>query len=285
MTHSWLELYDLACSQLKHLEDNVAISKRLIEEMSGMSLTKIRLKEIQPNPQQEKEFNITLKRLQTGEPLQYVLGYEYFLGMKLNVNSSVLIPRPETEELVLLTKKLFNNTQPSKAIDFCTGSGCIALGLKNIFPQATIWATDISKKALSTALTNALQNFGTNHAIKFIEHDLLNQAQLPHEPLFDLIVSNPPYITREETSTISPNVLEFEPHLALFAEGDDSLIYYRALLLMAKKNLASQGKMICEINPMYATSLQHIGDEAQFHSEIIQDIIGKNRFWLIKHKV
>lgn len=281
MLPTWYDLYEKACRQLRGLEDAQPIAKRLIEELACETLVKLRFANIQPDMQQSQHFEKCLERLSNSEPLQYVLGYTYFMNMKLSVNASVLIPRPETEELVLLAQSLFVNEQAIKVIDFCTGSACIALGVKKLFPNAEIWATDISMDALHTAESNAVDIFGKSHGIHFLQHDLLQTATLQDNPQFDLILSNPPYITRQEAGEMSPSVLDFEPHIALFAEGEDALIFFKALLTMAKQYLKPQGVMLCEINPLYAQQNKVMGIQAGFVSEIIKDMSAKERFWKI----
>ncbi|MCO6495085.1 MAG: peptide chain release factor N(5)-glutamine methyltransferase [Bacteroidetes bacterium] len=283
MRQSWIDLLQISYSRLKDLEEAKAISNRLIEELSGSDLIKLQINNSYPEVQQIRNFETCIERLSKGEPLQYVLGYEYFMDMKLKVNPSVLIPRPETEELVIIAKSFFISSNPKKAIDFCTGSGCIALGVKKISPNIEIWATDISKEALITAESNAIAQFGQYHSIRFIEHDLLNNNSLPDSPQFDLIISNPPYITEKEAGQMSKTVLEFEPHIALFAQGSDALIFYKSLLQMATKYLSPTGFMLCEINPLYSSHLKKLGDDLGFESVIIKDMIGKERFWKISN--
>ena len=182
-----------------------------------------------------------LERLNSGEPYQHVLGYTEFCGLKLNVNSDVLIPRQETSELIEWIVQSEKN--PTKILDVGTGSGCIALALKKYFPEAEVWAVDKSVKALQLASRNA-DEMGLS--INFKEIDMLTQlGEIPQD--FDIIVSNPPYIMPSEMVDMPEDVLAFEPHIALFAPQEDPLIYYRAVANFAYNNSAA---VYFEINPL-----------------------------------
>ncbi len=194
----------------------------------------------------------------SGTPIQQVLGYAYFCGMKLKVTPSVLIPRPETEELVHWVVE--DCPAPHSILDIGTGSGCIAIALAKALPQARLTAIDIS----SEALTIARENAEMQHAdINFIHADILNPNPSLANNRFDVIVSNPPYICNTEADEMEKNVLEHEPHIALFVPDDDPLLFYRAIAEQALKILTPGGTLFSEINRLYApeltTMLQSMG--------------------------
>lgn len=221
----------------------------------------------------EVKYNQAIERLKKAEPIQYVLENAWFLDRQFYVNSSVLIPRNETEELVQMIISNHKNDSSLNIIDLGTGSGCIAISLKLALSQATVYALDISKEALEVAQKNA-QNLGAE--INFLNADM--RTKIPDLPAFDIIVSNPPYITMSEKKVMNTNVLAYEPHLALFVEDSNPLEFYEAIADFGKSNLNPQGKVYLEINEHLghetATMLQQKGYS---QVEIIQDIHSKNR--------
>lgn len=229
----------------------------------------------------EKEEIVTIvDRLKSMEPLQYIFGQTEFYSLPLIVNRSVLIPRPETEELVEMIIKSFAHVSgtPLRILDIGTGSGCIAIALKKYIPNATVTAIDVSHTALQTAKENAVLN---QTEINFIQADILyteKATSLISGP-FDLIVSNPPYIREDEKSSMSANVLEYEPHQALFVPNKDPLLFYKAIADFALQKLTPEGRIYLEINPLcdiMATDMLHKKGFAQ--TEITRDLSGKNRF-------
>lgn len=220
-------------------------------------------------------FDAILSRLLTHEPVQYVLGFSWFYGLKLEINKSVLIPRPETEELVeqlILYCKASGITAP-KIIDLCTGSGCIAIALKKNIPGATVYATDIMEDALETARQNArLQKVD----VTFVKDDVLNPQHIASHGPFDMIISNPPYIAEEEGEQMHANVMSFEPKVALFAPGDP-LKFYRAIHRFGKSALKSGGSIWLEINPLLAEETTTVYQQ-YFTAELLTDLSGKKRF-------
>lgn len=214
-----------------------------------------------------------VKELKTNKPVQYVTGEAEFYGMPFFVNSSVLIPRPETEELVDLIIKR-EKKSGLNVLDIGTGSGCIAISLANTLFEAEVFAMDISVDAINLAIKNSEIN-GTE--IIFLHEDILNPSKNKNV-LFDVIVSNPPYVTVSEKKLMQANVLDYEPHLALFVEDEDPLIFYEAIVKFAKTNLKSDGRIYLEINEKLAneTSLL-LNKNGFFDIEIIQDINCKNR--------
>lgn len=190
-----------------------------------------------------------VERLKTFEPVQYILGETEFYGLRLKVNPAVLIPRPETEELVEWIVKS-NRTESPAILDIGTGSGCIALALKKELPRANIAATDISEKALQTARENAEAN---RLLVDFFQADILHWENHTWKT-FDMVVSNPPYVREMEKEKMHPNVLEFEPARALFVPDANPLIFYRKISELALKHLNPGGYLFFEIN-------EHLGAE------------------------
>ncbi len=229
-------------------------------------------------------FNV-LERLKTYEPIQYILGETEFYGMKIVVNPSVLIPRPETEELVALIIKE-NHEQTITILDVGTGSGCIAIALKKHLPKATILAVDISEEALIIAKENAVMNAVS---IDFRKVNILDEGDRNTLPHVDVIVSNPPYITRKEMPMMERNVLDYEPHLALFVEDDDPLIFYRATLAFAFAFAKTPHSVLIywEINESMGSALAEILKENGVDDfTILQDMRGKDRMMkvMLKHQ-
>ena len=212
-------------------------------------------------------------------PLQYVLGIGYFMDMEFIVNSSVLIPRPETEELVSLILKQYSESKAVSKLnilDIGTGSGCIAISLKKFLPLSSVSAIDISNEALKVAVENASAN---KVEINFTRKDILDQAQWETIPQFDLIVSNPPYVTHEEKKQMQLNVLDHEPHTALFVPDDDPLLFYREIIALAKLKLCEEGSLWFEINEMFGVELKELAESQGFKEvNIFFDIRGKSRF-------
>ena len=221
----------------------------------------------------QPELNLCIERINNQEPIQYILKEAFFFGRFFKVNPAVLIPRPETELLIHeIIQSRIGNTNPIRILDIGTGSGCIAISLALEIKNATVTASDISPTALDCATENAMLHKAPIH---FIEHDILN-AELTEA--FDLIISNPPYIAIEEKSTMKPNVLEFEPHLALFAPENDPLIFYRKIIEKSKNALLANGSLWFEINENYSINVCEILKARGFENvNVIQDMSGKER--------
>lgn len=215
-------------------------------------------------------------RLLDGEPFQYIHGETEFFGLNLICDERALIPRPETEELVLWITESLDNKQEYSLLDFCTGSGCIALALKNSFQASKVIGIDVSNEALSQAMENA-----TNNAIEvnFMHYNVLSEAVLPfQEESIDCIVSNPPYVLNKEKENMDKNVLEFEPHLALFVEDNDPLIFYSKIAKMAKYYLKNGGLLFFEINEQYGKEMTALLEHYHFKNiELKKDLQGKDR--------
>ena len=220
-----------------------------------------------------------IDRLNTHEPIQYILGETEFYGRRFLVNDSVLIPRPETEELVkyVVDKTLrTQNSKPRTLLDIGTGSGCIAISLAKELPNFRVSAYDISEKALETAKKNAELNKAD---VTFEKVDILNPSFNIHHSPFTIIVSNPPYVTKQEIDRMQKNVLDFEPHLALFVEDSEPLIFYEAIANFAFNNLTDNGLVAVEINETLGEETANVFRRKGFSEvEIIKDIHQKDRF-------
>jgi release factor glutamine methyltransferase len=228
------------------------------------------------------KFNFAAKELKKHRPVQYVLGRTIFYNCILAVNEQVLIPRPETEELVDMVIRE-NKGKAVKIVDIGTGSGCIAIALKKYCPEATVFALDISTEALKLAAKNAESN---NVSIDFCEWDILDENKLWPGPVLDIIVSNPPYIDLSEKEAIAPHVKDQEPHLALFVNGDDVLLFYRKIVLFASQNLKPGGTVYFEINEAKGKEMvQLITDSGYEKIKLHQDLNGKSRMISASKKV
>ena len=233
-----------------------------------------------------KQWKNIVSDLKKHKPIQYILGETEFYGLPFLVNENTLIPRPETEELVELiisNNQITASSHHLKILDIGTGSGCIAVSLAKNIPSATVFAIDVSEKALATAKRNAELN---NVIVNFINVDILkinDLGQLPTSNFqlpakFDIIVSNPPYVRNLEKAEIKPNVLEYEPHLALFVEDTDALLFYRKIAELAKKNLNQNGKLYFEINQYLGTETVELVESFGFKNvKLIKDIYQNNR--------
>ena len=221
------------------------------------------------------QINEIVSEIHTGKPIQYILGYTHFCDIKIKVNNNVLIPRPETEELVY---KIIDDTirPPGRILDIGTGSGSIALALKNHFSVAEVFALDVSREALKVASENGRIN---GLKVNWIAGDILHETNFGERDHFDLIVSNPPYVLNSERSMMSANVLEFEPGGALFVEDSDPLVFYRAIASYSMTQLNETGSVWVEINERFGVETARLFTSAGFpHVNIIKDIHEKERF-------
>jgi release factor glutamine methyltransferase len=223
-----------------------------------------------------KRIRSGIERLKKNEPLQYVLGYAYFFELKLKVNSSVLIPRPETEELVQWVLEDYKEKSQFSIIDIGTGSGCIALALKQKVKNAEVVAVDFDENALHVAIENARH---LKLEVHFEKYNILKNDKNFYNKKFDIILSNPPYILPSEKKTLAKNVTDFEPHNALFTPENDALFFYRHIIEFAKINLANGGKIFFEIAPQYCEEIKNLLERSgAFSNTIIRnDLQGKQR--------
>lgn len=249
----------------------------LIEEFLGLQRIDV---STQPDfeivPKQLDILNSALKRLQKEEPIQYILGKTEFYGLPFKVDKHVLIPRPETEELVdwvIKDVNAGNIEKPITILDIGTGSGCISISLAKNIPDGQVSAIDISLDAIATAYENTQIN---DVDIDFLHMDILNAKELPTK--YDIIVSNPPYVRQLEKVEIKNNVLENEPHIALFVENDDPLIFYEAISELAKQHLTKKGVIYFEINQYLGNETVDLLKSKGFSNiELRKDLFGNHR--------
>ena len=222
------------------------------------------------------QWETILAQLKEHKPIQYIFGETEFFGLPFYVNENTLIPRPETEELVdwiINENSKIQKIKDVKILDIGTGSGCIAISLAKNLPNAEVFAIDVSEKALVTAQKNAERN---NIKVTFLHQNILETENLGRQ--FDIIVSNPPYVRNLEKEEINKNVLEYEPHLALFVEDDDALIFYRKITELAMKNLSEKGQLYFEINQYLGDSMIELLQKNHFKNiELRKDIYGNDR--------
>ncbi|MBC8300003.1 MAG: peptide chain release factor N(5)-glutamine methyltransferase [Pelagibacterales bacterium] len=212
-----------------------------------------------------------LDRLKKHEPIQYVLGKVPFMDLEFKVNSSVLIPRPETEELVNIILK--NELGDKTILDIGSGSGCIAISLAKYSPKANVTALDVSKDAIELSQRNAKEN---DVNLEFIVADIFSYKS---DKKYDIIVSNPPYVLESQRKHMSKNVLDYEPELALFVKNDDSLKFYKAILDFAKNSLNENGKIYFEINENYKDEIMKLVNNYSYSNvDCKLDVFGKYRF-------
>ncbi len=234
------------------------------------------------NPEMEMDamqllrWESVLSELKKEKPIQYIVGATEFYGLPFLVNGNTLIPRPETEELVewiLESTKYEIQSTRFRILDIGTGSGCIAISLAKNLPNAQVSAIDVSEKAFATANRNAEIN---EVNVDFILKNILETEDLNEQ--FDIIVSNPPYVRNLEKAEIKPNVLEFEPHLALFVDDNDALLFYRKIAQLAKKNLSENGQLYFEINQYLGKETVKLLEILGFKNIILKkDIYGNDR--------
>ena len=244
---------------------------------------------VELNPVQLNELNKIIKRLREHEPIQYIMNKAWFYGMELYVDTDVLIPRPETEELVDWIVKdvkasgidVFykgfaeaDQTTKLKVLDVGTGSGCIALALKKSMPTAEVWGCDMSDGALNVARRNGSV---LDIRVDFQSLNFLDVAQQKQLPTVNIVVSNPPYVPMRDKEQMRPNVIQYEPHTALFVENNDPLVFYKALLAFTRHRLHPNGKLYMEIHEDLGDEVKKLFESENFKTEIRKDMQGKDR--------
>jgi len=257
-------------------DEALAMAYLLVEHVSGLTRADIMTnRPVEWTDAQQADLNAFAQRLTTGEPLQYILGEADFYGYRFIVTPAVLIPRPETELLIdtiLSYEKKQASALPLRVLDVGTGSGCIAITTALVC-NADVRATDVSEVALAIARRNAEHLYAK---VEFIHHDILMD-----EPPFanlDVVVSNPPYIALSEKTTMGNNVVNFEPHGALFVPDDDALLFYRALAIKSDDILRTGGMLCVEINERFGTEVRDLFIRMGYvQAEIIKDLDGKDR--------
>ncbi len=274
------EAYKKLLFQLYELYDNreaANIADMVIEFVTGQRKTdRIIYKTIPLNfEQQEQLENLTQELLQY-KPVQYVLKESWFSGMKFFVDESVLIPRPETEELIewIIQEIKENKITSDSVLDIGTGSGCIPISLKKRNEKYAVSALDISEGALKVAAKNAND---LNAEINFICSDFLDEKNWNEFPVFDIIVSNPPYVKQSESETIRKIVIDFEPHLALFVPDEDPLLFYKKIARFGKDHLSKTGNIFVEINESLGKEATTLFRKENFTVEVRKDMHGKDR--------
>lgn len=266
-------LFRQECSTFLDESEQEEIFQRLMEALTGLS--KLQRRPDAPITIDEGKLQEMINELKTAKPVQYVLGHEWFCNLRLTVNENVLIPRPETEELVkwIIKESSSLHAPDALVLDIGTGSGCIALALKQAYPKARVMGYDISEDALKVARLNAS---GSGLAVDFLQADILD-TDLDPGTCFNLIVSNPPYITELEKAAMEERVLRFEPHEALFVTNADPLQFYKAIRDFAMAFLAPQGEVFLELNQDFATDTKAIFDQSNFITELRNDMYGNPR--------
>lgn len=270
-------------ASLQNLYDNreaANIADWVMEHVTGMrKIDRIMYKQQPMPPEQLTQIQQYTQELLAHKPVQYVLHEAWFYGMAFYVDEHVLIPRPETEELVewvLATgnrQSAIGNTSLS-ILDIGTGSGCIPISLKKKLPQATVYACDVSEQALAVATKNAATQ---QTVVQFLQADFLNTESWPTLPDVDVIVSNPPYIPHHNQSSMLQNVLAWEPHLALFVPNDNALVFYDAIARFAKGKLRPGGSIFVEIHEDLGPQTKAFFEANGFTASIKKDLQGKDR--------
>jgi len=264
-TKELIEIYDE--------QEIISIFNIIVEHISGFNRSQLMLnRDAELEDVKRTVYLQLLDRLKQGEPLQYIIGDTVFYGLTFKVNPAVLIPRPETEELVDWIIERCASVDSGNILDIGTGSGCIAISLKKNLAGFKVSAIDVSNAALATATENA----GLNNAeVNFIHADILNYKSAEK---YDVIVSNPPYITMEEQKAMHQNVLDNEPHLALFVSDEKPLIFYEAIADFALSNLNDKGLLCFEINEYLGKEMVHMLTNKTFvNIELRKDMQGKDR--------
>ena len=256
--------------------------RMLFEEFLGWNLTQMLLhREDTVNQSDLLRFHWALKELQRFRPIQHIIGHTDFCGCRIDVDGSTLIPRPETVEMVERVIEILAGHPLRRILDLCTGSGCIAIALAKQWPEAEVMALEYSAAALEKARHNAAIN-GVD--IIFVEADVLGSEleRVLGDRKFDLIISNPPYIMRSERSVMSRNVLDYEPHGALFVPDETPLLFYQAIAAIAKEHLMETGLLALEINEALGKETLGLLRESGFRGELTEnlqkDFRGKDRF-------
>ncbi len=261
-----------------HFPDGEAgsITRIVAEEMLHRAPVDVILHREEPvSPYMQDKVNVVVDRILADEPVQYIFGKTRFCGLELKVTPAVLIPRPETEQLVDIIVKEWGGRPDLHVLDCCTGSGCIAVALARALLFPVVDAVDISPEALVVARDNA---DSLNVKVNYGCVDVLSMSP-PPEPICNIIVSNPPYVTESERGAMSSNVLDHEPAVALFVPDEDALRFYNAIARYAVKALLPGGKLYFEINPLFsADMLAMLRDTGFSDVELQADMYGKQRF-------
>lgn len=275
-------LFKQKLKDLFDAEETDALFAMVIDEVLNYSRADMVLKKEAEIPSAyQSRLEEIVSQLQQEIPIQYIFEKAYFYGYEFKVSSATLIPRRETEELVdwILTEMKKQPQKNWRVLDIGTGSGCIPITIKKEFPLAEVFAMDISVEALTVAKKNAKN---LNAQITFIEQNILSTEQLDS---YDIIISNPPYVRNLEKAEIKNNVLHYEPHLALFVEDNDPLIFYRKITQLSQKSLTENGMLFFEINQYLGNEMNEMVSEYFNTVELRKDLQGNERMMKIKHSV
>lgn len=268
-------------TSLYDAQESAAIAHELLFAITGLEkMDRLMQKDSLLTQTQETQYDLAKAGLLTGKPLQYVTGISWFFGRQFKVNEHVLIPRPETEELVDWIVKEHKGQQNISILDIGTGSGCIPISLQLALPHATTLSCDISEDAINVAKDNA-RKLEAN--VSFIKTDFLNQKMWYNFDKYDVIVSNPPYIPQKEYDNMHTNVRDHEPALALFVPDDDALLFYRNIGEFGKTNLNAHGIIYCELHKDHAVDTEQMFREKGYVTELRKDMHGNDRMlkaWL-----
>ena len=248
----------------------------LLEHYFGLRKADVLADKPLPANRTEPDWFRIIERLNRQEPIQHVIGTTIFCGLEFEVSPDVLIPRPETEDLVRLIMHDFadQTERPVRVIDIGTGSGCLAVTLARFLPQSDVTGWDVSEQALTTARRNAE---ALNADVTFQLQDILNVPDSPHTQ-YDCVVSNPPYVTRSEAALMDRNVLDYEPDMALFVDDADPLIFFEAVARFAARYLSETGICYVEINERFGQATKAVFDRHGFTNvQVYKDIHGKDR--------
>jgi len=272
------EFYNQFLNELKPLygyDEAAAVSSLIFEHFAGKTKSDIIM---DPHFIIHKEklssLENALLQLKRKVPVQYVIGHAWFAGLVFKVSPAVLIPRPETEELVNEAIQYIKNHHKRSVLDIGTGSGCIPVSIKKQLPFTDVAAIDISETALAVAKENA-----TTHdvLVEWIKKDFLQEAEWSSLPLYDVIISNPPYIPENEKDALDENVTAYEPHLALFVPDNDALVFYEKIAEFASRHLAEDGAVFMETHELLAAEAAAHFTAKGYHAVIKKDMTGKDR--------
>ncbi|NDK57294.1 peptide chain release factor N(5)-glutamine methyltransferase [Pontibacter fetidus] len=253
-----------------------AMVQQVLEHVLQQNRVQLSLNQLQElTIAQQEQLQTIVERLLNHEPLQYVIGVAHFYGLELEVNKNVLIPRPETEELVDMVIKEHRNQQNLRILDICAGSGCIPIALAENLHTEAVYGLELSEGALEVAKANAA-NY--SQPINWLHQDIFEDVQTIAPASLDIITSNPPYVLEEEQHQMRANVLEFEPHLALFVPDTDPLKFYKRIAIVGYSLLKPGGKLYFEINERYGFETCEVLLLAGFsEAKVVQDLFGKDR--------
>ncbi len=256
-----------------------AVTYLIFENVLQLNSTRLLIDEKNELPTNRELFLIhALEKLQLHEPVQYIIGKAWFYNLEYAVNKNILIPRPETEELVFEAIQYLKKTNKKSLLDVGTGSGCIPISIKKNLPKIDVSSVDVSLAAIQIAKQNALQH---DVNINFVVIDFLDENNFSKLPKVDVIISNPPYIPADEIATMAKHVTQYEPHLALFVPQQNPLLFYEKIALFANSNLLANGKIFLEVHEDLALETAKVFSDKNYEVSIKKDMQGKNRMLIV----